>query len=226
MKQSLIILLTILSFLFQKNIFSQFEVYNYFQGDMPAINYNDQIGGYVLPSEGTLKVLFIFAKFPDDGYTGYSKWPLGGDPQNYTTWLDETWTGNPTTGSLTDYFNQMSLGKLHFIGKEVSVTTLHTRQWYIDNGKKRYEIHKEIIQQQLDPTWDFGQFDNWTKTYDPNSQWYIHTNMPDGKVEFICVVWRNIAMEFDSETRDDIMEDLNMGWYGSLGKGLNYTVDN
>lgn len=30
--------------------------------------WEDQIGGYVLPSEGTLNVLIIFAQFPDDNH--------------------------------------------------------------------------------------------------------------------------------------------------------------
>ena len=31
-------------------------------------SWNGQIGGYALPSEGTINVLFIFAQFPDDNY--------------------------------------------------------------------------------------------------------------------------------------------------------------
>ncbi len=224
MKKALLLLFII--FLTIK-AYSQEEFYEYFHSQMPTINYNNQIGGYVLPSEGTLKILIIFAQFPDDNYdTQNGAWIKGQAPSDMQNWLDETWTGNPSPWSLTDYFNQMSLGRLKVIGKEVSVITPHTREWYLQNGKTRYDIHKEIIQQQLDPTWDFAQFDNWTKTWNPSTQWYEHTNVPDGKVEFICVVWRNIAMEFSSSTRDYMMTSLNMGWYGDLGWGTNYTVDN
>lgn len=47
---------------------AQKEVYEYFQDQMATINYNSRIGGYVLPSEGTLKILIIFAQFPDDNF--------------------------------------------------------------------------------------------------------------------------------------------------------------
>ena len=226
MKNLNFIIFLSLIFLCFINSHAQQTVFNYFEGEMPAVNYNNQIGGYALPSEGTINVLVVFAQFPDDNYDiGNSSWPKGGNPGNYTNWVDQTWTGNPTPWSLTDYFNQMSLGKLKMIGKEVSLTTLHSREWYLQNGYTRYTIHKEILQQQLDPTWNFAEFDNWTKTYNYSTGWYDHTNVPDGKVDFIFFIWRNIAMEFDNTTRTSIMNILNMGWYGSIAWGSNYLVD-
>jgi M6 family metalloprotease-like protein len=114
----------------------------------------------------------------------------------------------------------MSLNKLKFTGKVVSVTTPQTRQWYLNNSKKRYHIHKDIIEQ-LDQTWDFAEFDRWTKVSD-----YTHANNPDGKVDFIFFIWRNIAMDLPS--RDSVMTQLDMGWWGSIAKtvhGPNYSVD-
>ncbi len=58
---------------------------------------------------------------------------------------------------------------------------------------------------------------------------YTHSNNPDGKVDFIFFVWRNIAMEFPDTTRKDIMIKLDMGWWGSIAKswhGPDYSVDN
>ena len=76
MKKSILFLL--MMFLYIINVYSQNEVYQYFQGQMPAINYNNQLGGYVLPSEGTLKMLVIFAQFPDDNYdTQNAAWVKG-----------------------------------------------------------------------------------------------------------------------------------------------------
>jgi len=223
MKKTILLLLLII--LYTIKVYSQKEVFEYFHGQMPETNYNNQLGGYVLPSEGTLKILIIFAQFPDDNYdTQNSAWVKGQFPVNMQNWLDETWTSNPTPWSLTDYFNQMSLGRLRVIGKEASVITPHTREWYLQNSKNRYDIHKEIIQQ-LDQTLDFAQFDNWTKTWNSSTQWYVHSNVPDGKVEFICIVWRNIAMEYNPTDRNIIMTNLNMGWYGSLAYGSNYNVD-
>lgn len=177
-----------------------------------------QIGGYILPSEGTINVLFIFAQFSDDNYdTTNATWVKGQAPANMQSWVDQTWSANPTQGSMTHYFNEMSFNKLKFIGKTVSVITPHTRAWYLANNKNRGYIHKEIIQQ-LDQTWDFAQFDNWD--YEGN---YNHINRPDGIVDMIFMVWRNIVNEYSNPSL--IYNALNMGRYGDLG-GSQFTVDN
>lgn len=154
----------------------------------PENVWNGQIGGYALPSEGTIRVLFVFAQFPDDNHDiSNPTWVKGQAPTNMQSWVDQSWSANPTQGSMTHYFNEMSFNKLKFIGKTVSVITPHTRQWYLNNSKNRGFIHKEIIQQ-LDQTWDFAQFDNWDYEGD-----YNHINRPDGIVDMIFMVWRNIA---------------------------------
>jgi hypothetical protein len=111
----------------------------------------------------------------------------------------------------------MSFNKLKFIGKTVSVITPHSRQWYLDSSKTRGFIHREIIQQ-LDQTWDFAQFDNWD--YEGN---YNHINRPDGIIDMVFIVWRNIAHEYSNPT--PIYNTLNMGRYADLG-GSQFTVDN
>lgn len=104
-------------------------------------------------------------------------------------WVDQTWSSNPTQGSMTHYFNDMSFNKLKFIGKTVSVVTPQSRAYYLANNKKRGDIHTQIIQQ-IDQTWDFAQFDNWD--YEGN---YTHTNRQDGIVDMVFIVWRNIASD-------------------------------
>jgi len=61
----------------------------------------------------------------------------------------------------------------------------------------------------LDATWDFGEFDNWDTD---------RNNNPDGKVEMIIFIWRNIAKEFSEQEETQIQNSLNFGHdYGSLG---------
>jgi len=165
--------------------------------------------GNVLPSIGTVRTLIVFAQFPDDNFDIYnSLWEKGQAPANINNWINETWTSNPIQGSLTHYFNDMSNDSFKFIGKTVSVTSPHSRQWYLTNNKNRWHIQKEILDS-LDATWDFGEFDNWDSD---------RNNTPDGKVDMIIFIWRNIAREFDKETREDIEVDLNFDHdYGSLG---------
>ena len=180
----------------------------------------NQIGGYALSSEGIMNVLIIFCQFPDDNYnTTDPYWVKGQPPTNMSEWIDETWSNTPTEGSLTHYFNTMSFEKFKFIGKTEWVISPHTRQWYLDEGWKRGDIHKEIIQN-LDQTLDFAQFDNW----DLDSP-YFHSNQPDNIVEMIIMIWRNIALEFPPSQSSEINSLLNMSNYGSLG-GTPFTVDN
>lgn len=182
--------------------------------------WNGQIGGWLLPSEGTIRVLFVFAQFPDDNHDiSNQTWIKGQAPANMQGWVDQSWSSNPTQGSMTHYFNEMSFNKLKFIGKTVSVVTPQTRAWYLANNKKRGDIHTQIIQQ-LDQTWDFAQFDNWD--YEGN---YNHINRPDGIVDMVFIVWRNIANDLPDPA--DIYDRLNMGRYADLGLGWpDVLVDN
>ena len=177
-----------------------------------------QRGGRYRTAEGTMNVLFIYAQFSDDGYNvSNSEWPKDSPPVFMDLTVDETWTGNPTPGSLTDYFAQMSMNKLKFVGKEVFVTAPHSRQWYLDNGKRRGDIHREIIEE-LDQAWDFGQFDNW----DYNTV-YSHTNSADGVVDMVFFIWRNVSKELSNP--DSIKDKLNLENYASIGGSTVY-VDN
>jgi M6 family metalloprotease-like protein len=175
--------------------------------------------GYTLPSEGLVNILVVFAQFSDDNWdVNNAAWPKGSGPANMSGWVDQTWTSTPTAYSLTDYFNQMSLGKLKVTGKEVSVIAPNTRAYYLANNKKRSDIQKEILQQ-LDQTIDFGEFDKWTRVSN-----YNQTNQSDGNVDMIMIIWRNIASELSNAST--IRNSLDF-WtsFGSLGSG-SLSVDN
>ena len=200
--------IVILLFFFNGFIFSQEILTNCVSTTAPP--------GNVLPSIGTVNVLVVFAQFPDDNYDIYnSSWPKGDDPSDMNNWINETWTSNPTQGSLTHYFNDMSwdhsanTARFKFTGKTVSVTSPHTRQWYLANSKDRWDIHEEILNS-LDATWDFAEFDNWDAS---------RNNNPDGKIDMIIFVWRNIAREFSTQHQiDSVQNNLNFdNDYGSLG---------
>ncbi|MGD8782147.1 MAG: T9SS type A sorting domain-containing protein [Ignavibacteria bacterium] len=196
--------------------------YNYFHGEITSGSWTGDTDGYALPSHGQIHVLIVFAQFSDDNYDIYnSDWQKGSAPANMNSWIDQTWSSSATAYSLTDYFNQMSLNALKITGKAVSVTAPHTRQWYLDNSKERAFIHKEVIQS-LESSEDFSLYDNWKR-----NSFYDHSNTPDNKVDFIFMIWRNMVDDLPEEDRSDIMGDLNMGWYGSLGVGTsnNFTVD-
>ena len=175
--------------------------------------------GFILPSIGTINVLIIFSQFPDDNYEGdNSLWPKEKPPADVDKWINETWTDTPLQGSLTHYFNEMSFNKLKFIGKTISVIAPHKRQWYIDSNLTRGDIHREIIQK-IDSTMDFKEFDNWTRTPDGH-----HLNRPDGIIDMIIFIWRNISKGLPNEENYNNKLDFDND-QGDIG-GADFTVDN
>jgi len=179
---------------------------------------DDQPGGIYLPAAGKINVLFIFAQFPDDNYKPESEiWKKNEAPERMikNNWVDAEWAGKPTPFSLTDYFNDMSFGKLQFTGKSIFVIAPHSRDWYIENKKRLDAVHTDILLE-ADKRIDFAEFDNWKRI---NS--YTHQNRPDSIVDMIFFVWRNIHLDRSKETLDK----LGFGWFGSSGVS-NVSVDN
>lgn len=217
MKKIIVVLILVLC----GNTFAQdpmfFESFVY-----SASTYTYEGGGYKLPSVGSINVLMVFAEFPDDNYdVNNSRWVKGQTPTNMNNWVDATWSTNPTQGSLTHYFNDMSNNKLKVTGKEIHVIAPHSRSDYLtiygstSAWQRRGQIQKEIIQQ-IDVTEDFSVYDNWDLISD-----YSHSNVPDGKVEMIIFVWRNTF-------QDDNTYATSLGFgnnYGDLGWISTYTVD-
>lgn len=180
-----------------------------------------QTKGMWLPSIGKINALFIFAQFPDDNYdTLNSQWPKGREPINMRKWVDEKWSKNPTQGSMTHYFNEMSFNKLKFTGKTVSAISPHTRKWYLLNRKTRGFIQQEIIKE-VNKKIDFAQFDNWSLLAR-----HKNINKPDGIVDMIFMVWRNISDDYPSDSIKIIKNLLDFNNdEGDLG-GHQFTVDN
>ncbi|MCP5062250.1 MAG: T9SS type A sorting domain-containing protein [Ignavibacteriae bacterium] len=180
-------------------------------------SYTYGAGGYKLPSIGELNVLIVFAEFSDDNYlTTDSRWITEQAPNDMNNWVDQTWSTNPTQGSLTHYFNDMSGNKFKFIGKELHIVTNKTRAEYKTLGWERFDIHEELLQT-IDITENFSDYDNWTRNSD-----YSFTNTADDKIDMVIFVWRNI----DGDTSIDYSSDLDFGNnYGDLGSRGDIWVD-
>ncbi|MDP2303025.1 MAG: hypothetical protein Q8N03_11450 [Ignavibacteria bacterium] len=153
-----------------------------------------QAGGMWQTAHDTLNVVVVFVQFPDDMYdTTYSGWPtkpLKGEypgPTYLKTFIDSTRFQMSTNGNLTHYFRQMSMGSFTLIGKARFIVTPHTRQWYINNGWRRWQINMEVLQT-LDANFDFAPFDKYKfySTYDIRKE-------SDGRVDDIFMIYRNVA---------------------------------
>lgn len=168
-----------------------------------------KIGGYILPSVGHVNALYIFAQFPDDNHDPANDgWKKGAPIKNMNTWAED----------MKSYFAEMSGNKFLLTGKSISVITPRTRQWYLDNGKTRYDIQKEVLEE-LDKKIDFAEYDNWTLKGN-----YQHENKPDKIVDFIFFIWRNISHDLKDITVG--ASKMNFGRFGDLGSGPEIRVDN
>ena len=96
-------------------------------------------GGIYLTSRGTLRVLLVFASFPDDE-TPNPWWPAHQAPLYMHQFIDpDTATRSDATFSLTAYFRSMSLDQFHLVGEAVWVETQHSRDEYANGSYARVE---------------------------------------------------------------------------------------
>lgn len=152
----------------------------------------EDTGGVYIPSRGTLRVLIVFASFPDDE-TPHPYWPAHNPPLFMQEFIDaDTTTHSQSPFNLTNYFNQMSLGQLHLVGDAIWIESSHSRQEYLNGSFGR--ANTDLLRERGDSLIDFSLYDSWTRLAD-----YDHVNVPDGLVDMIVMVWRFNVFEFLGE---------------------------
>ena len=76
----------------------------------------DEVGGKHITARGTLRILIVFASFPDDE-TPHPFWPAHQPPLFMQQFIDpDTLTRSTGPFNLTHYFREMSLGQFALIG--------------------------------------------------------------------------------------------------------------
>jgi M6 family metalloprotease-like protein len=180
---------------------------------LTKINENDslQLGGKYLTSRGNLKVLVIFAKFMGD--TSYHpNWPANSYPSEMDDFIDpDMQKGSTHFLNLTNYYNQMSLGKFRVTGKSIGAETPFPKSHYLQNNQQNpdWSLATADLLKAIDDSVDYREFDNWTYVSD-----YNLINSPDGIVDMIIVIWRGLV--------------FNDQWSGqcALGGGPEIFVEN
>ncbi len=161
-------------------------------------------GGIHITAKGVLRVLIVFASFPDDE-TPHPFWPAHQPPMFMNQFIDaDTSTHSSSLFNLTNYFRQMSLGQLHLVGEAVWVETPHSQEEY--RGGEYWRANRQVLQERVDPLVDFSLYDNWTKQAD-----FRHARLPDGQVDMIIMVWRTGIFGFLGEA--------------SLGRAAGFILD-
>jgi M6 family metalloprotease-like protein len=141
-------------------------------------------GGIYMPASGVVRVLLVFASFPDDE-SPHPFWPAHQPPSGMAGFIDPD-TSTRSTGShnLTNYFRQMSRGALQVVGDAVWIETNHSQEEYRANGSFGPANH-DLLAGRGDSLIDFSAFDRWTM-----NQEYVQSPQSDGQVDMIVMVWR------------------------------------
>ncbi len=184
----------------------------------------EDTGGVYIPSSGTLRVLMVFASFPDDE-TPHPYWPAHNPPLFMQEFIDsDTTIHSQSQFNLTNYFTRMSLGQFHLVGNAIWIESLHSRQEYLNGSFGR--ANTDLLRERGDSLIDFSLYDSWTRLAD-----YSHVNVPDGLVDMIVMVWRFNVFEFLGEAslgyKPGFVVDgklIEMGYPGNiqfpLGSGI------
>jgi M6 family metalloprotease-like protein len=151
-----------------------------------------ETGGIYITSKGTLRVLIVFASFPDDE-TPHPYWPAHNPPLLMQQFIDaDTGTRSQSPFNVTNYFQQMSLGQFQVVGEAVWVESGHSQEEYRNGSYGRANM--DVLPRQVDSLVDFSKYDQWTRLAD-----YSHSNTPDGAVDMIIMVWRTTMFEYLGE---------------------------
>ena len=137
-----------------------------------------------ITAQGTLRVLVVFATFPDDNnYHPY--WPIGQPPNELNTFIDPNMqTGSTHYANLTHFFKDMSMGTYQVIGEAVYAVTPCSSSYY---GSDFGKANKEILRDVVDPIINFTLYDNWEYQYP-----YHHATRADNVIDMIIMIWRGL----------------------------------
>lgn len=155
-------------------------------------------GGREITNQGTLRVLVVYVRFADD-VLNTTDWP------NYAvlpTWAQTLVDpsvpppgGTYTTKNLSDFFDRCSggdgsgnLGLFRVIGDVYYVTTDQPRSSYTSDAAVHQHVWQKLDNPQGAYRVNFALYDNWR--FIKNGEYYNHENVPDGKVDYIFMNWR------------------------------------
>lgn len=153
-----------------------------------------QTGGANITSFGTIHSVVIFIDFSDDSTdVSNSTWPVGIGPSYLSDIIDlDTSVHSNKQYNITTYFDRMSFNNLHVVGHPYYKQALHTLAWYKSQPAFKSNIEYwatrhvlEYIDTAAAYNVNYALFDRWTENAP-----YSHTNVSDGSVDQIFVMWR------------------------------------
>ena len=164
-------------------------------------------GGKEITTQGILRVLVIYVRFVDDTRVS-SDWPDYNVLPPYSQYFVDPsvpQNGIYTPGSMSDFIDRASggdgsgsLGNLKVIGDVYYVTTDQPRSSYLSD----FEVHQNVIAKLDDPNGkynvNFALYDEWTFM---SGGFFVHSNLPDGIVDYIFINWRDCSISSNPDCR-------------------------
>jgi hypothetical protein len=175
-------------------------------GDPPNPAASTLIGGYYKPeciscytsnTDAYFPVLIVYVQFTDDPGADVGHWHPNEAPAYFgsviatskaTGYGDEWWNAyNENTKTLSDYWMEVSRGKLHLVGQEVSVVLPHTVDWFEENTNgKASAMESLFVALKNNPNIDWPTFDLWKK----DGSTFVYGER-DGFVDMMYIVARS-----------------------------------
>lgn len=94
---------------------------------------------------------------------------------------------NENTQTLSDYWMEVSRGKLHIVGQEVSIILPHEVNWYEGQSNGIQQAVEDLfIALQNNPNINWPDYDKWSKSNNT-----FHYNQPDGYVDMMYIIARS-----------------------------------
>ena len=145
--------------------------------------------GLIITSKGNLKALAIFIQFQGDN-TASTDWPANHPPTFLNAFIDSSLSVSSEPWSFSDYYRKMSNDSLRIYGRGYFAVTSHTEKYYRESiGLSRpndgFGFATQEVLRALNSQINYADYDNWT--FRSGS----HTNIPDGRVDLIIVLYRN-----------------------------------
>lgn len=178
---------------------------NCFDAGVPIMCYdNNFLGGQCKPEsierytndpDAVFRVLVVYVQLQSDPYPNATHWPVGQEPafignllaenkQINTEWWN---TYNEATARMSDYWMEVSRGKLHVIGSEVHKKLPHDNEWYEQNGgtAKAMDDLYDLLANDVSINWPL--YDKWSK----NGNDFIYSPQGDGYIDMIYFIFRS-----------------------------------
>lgn len=137
--------------------------------------------GYIRPSfptEGDVRGLVVLAQFPDVSFSGKAT------VEDYYKLLNENnYTGNIATGSINDYFQAQSFGKLRLDFDVVGPVTLSHNMAYYGSANANATKHEERVAEMV------SEAVRLAKESEPQLDFSLYDKDGDDFVDFVFVIY-------------------------------------